>query len=165
MPWCSKARLYSLCWSTTNGHWPAQSVQLSLVASRHCLASFFRQTNIKISWDLPRNLMVSLPASCQDKFPHLLGNVSFRKERLGMSPWLCLRMAQAVSQWLDLCGFFLHGLLQIGCGVWHGGATYETVSFYYIHQRNVQKNVKNYIITKRNTVKPVLLQYITQSDV
>ena len=41
-------------------HWPTQRVQLSKVASQHCLASFWRQTNIKISWDLATRLQTNI---------------------------------------------------------------------------------------------------------
>ena len=34
MRWCHKARLYSLCWSTTSNHWPEQWVPPSFVASK-----------------------------------------------------------------------------------------------------------------------------------
>ena len=50
MLWCQKAGGYSLCWSVVDR--PAQRVRSSFPASQHCLASFCRQTNIKISWDL-----------------------------------------------------------------------------------------------------------------
>ena len=60
-----KAPLCSLWWPTANGHWSAQWVRSSFMASQHCLVSFLRQTNIKISQDLGCQLCTACHPACK----------------------------------------------------------------------------------------------------
>ena len=65
-------------WTTTvdwPGKKPDQLVQLSFVKSHHCLAFYWRQTNIKLSWYLGFQYRQTLPQQSPD-FP---GIISKRK--------------------------------------------------------------------------------------
>ena len=87
MLWLHKARLNSLCWP-----WgPAQWVQSSFVASQHCLASFWRQTNIKISPDLAiwlqTNIKISLrPKGCMRRGRWVTRRVCWPRRALSPGP-------------------------------------------------------------------------------
>ena len=53
MLWCRNSRLYSLRWFPTLSPTSTMStMELCTCSIKHCLASFWRQTNIKISRDL-----------------------------------------------------------------------------------------------------------------